>query len=699
MKKSIQKTKNSQNKNLYQSTESIIKIIIDKLIYLSIRKSYSNKIDSQLQDYCFNYMKNNINNMFEPYYISHTLESKKPINNNENNEKKDELFWKLKKPQNNTWVEILEPQYFEIDRYEGTNIKYKEIKDDDIGSVGRKKIQNIPETKNANKKSHFIYNKNNNDIIKASNKNVKIDFIEKIESIKKISDKNLLISNNIVNKKDNIQKEKGVSPTNNNNSSKNKNKKNNQIAEFSNEEISNLSEDDNKKYDLPNVEILRKEIEESKLKIEEEKRKIKKEEEKENVLQKLINDKKNKKIFDSNRLTFDSDGKIIYFKQYNIDNLKDFALTKNFIKEVKKNDNIKVTKKKLNNNNNQISKTPVKVLKIKEEEIIRQYKNQINRINDRPVEKIIPSGSNFQIMSPDIGVVIKENGQSKEGPKEFSKYFKKYSIKDYDDMLNNYLPKINKKFLKTSFDSMPNRKSLRNNVLNLNNIIKNNQLNLNKRKSNDINNIVNNEDISIYNPLLSSQNKENNLIDKNMNNLSNYKSIDIPNNNMLSSRISLLNNSKNNPLLSSFNNINSSNMNNNNLYTTNLDKFITMKKEGMGSLKLELDSLKDLDDDSGFYKNSLTTRYNDIIGNQFRTKNKSLNPKNEYKNDFGEFNKKILTNRKWGNEINLNNSNSINTVYSKHQTKIQVLRELGSNILDGIKIKLPRNRKVNLSIK
>ena len=697
MKKSIPKTKNSQNNNIYQSTESIIKIIIDKLIYLSIRKSYSNKIDSQLQDYCFNYMKNNINNMFEPYYISHTLESKKPINNNENNEKKDELFWKLKKPQNNTWIEILEPQYFEIDRYEGTNIKYKEIKYDDIGSVGRKKIQNIPETKNANKKSYFIYNKNNNDIIKASNKNVKIDFIEKIESIKKISDKNLLISNNIVNKKDNIQKEKGISPNNNNISSKNK--KNNQIAEFSNEEISNLSEDDNKKYDLPNVEILRKEIEESKLKKEEEKRKMKKEEEKENVLQKLIIDKKNKKIFDSNRLTFDSDGKIIYFKQYNIDNLKDFALTKNFIKDVKKNDNLKVTKKKLNNNNNQISKTPVKVLKIKEEEIIRQYKNQINRINDRPVEKIIPSGSNFQIMSPDIGVVIKENGQSKEGPKEFSKYFKKYSIKDYDDMLNNYLPKINKKFLKTSFDSMPNRKSLRNNVLNLNNIIKNNQINLNKRKSNDINNIVNNEDISIYNPLLSSQNKENNLIDKNMNNSLNYKSIDIPNNNMLSSRISLLNNSKNNPLLSSFNNINSSNMNNNNLYTTNLDKFITMKKEGMGSLKLELDSLKDLDDDSGFYKNSLTTRYNDIIGNQFRTKNKSLNPKNEYKNDLGEFNKKILTNRKWGNEINLNNSNSINTVYSKHQTKIQVLRELGSNILDGIKIKLPRNRKVNLSIK
>ncbi len=191
-------------------------------------------------------------------------------------------------------------------------------------------------------------------------------------------------------------------------------------------------------------------------------------------------------------------------------------------------------------------------------------------------------------------------------------------------------------------------------------------------------------------------------MEKDINNSPNYKTIDITNNNILSSRRTFFNNAKNNPLLSSYNNIISSNLNNNNnLYTTNFDKFITMKKVGMGSLKLELDSLKDLDDNTGFYKNSLTTRYNnDIIGNKFRIKNKSLNSKNiEYKNEFGDFNKKILTNKRWGNEVNETNFNTINTLYSKHQTRVQILRELGSNILDGIKIKLPRNRKVNLSIK
>jgi hypothetical protein len=126
-----------------------------------------------------------------------------------------------------------------------------------------------------------------------------------------------------------------------------------------------------------------------------------------------------------------------------------------------------------------------------------------------------------------------------------------------------------------------------------------------------------------------------------------------------------------------------------------------MKKGGLGSLKLELDSLKDLSEinNNSIYNNSLTTRYNDIIGEKFRIKNNSQIPRNaQYKNDFGDFNKRILTNKRWGNEISNNNTNNnINTVYSKHQTKIQILRELGSNILNGVKIKLPRDRKVNLT--
>ncbi len=264
-------------------------------------------------------------------------------------------------------------------------------------------------------------------------------------------------------------------------------------------------------------------------------------------------------------------------------------------------------------------------------------------------------------------------------------------------MLNEHLPKINRTFLKTNMIGMETpspRKSIRKSIFNLNNT---NQFNTVKRKSKDLtqNNIINkSEDISSYNPLMTSQNNENTLLEKDINNAFNYKMTDSPiKNNMLSSRRTVLNN--NNPLLSS---IYTNNMNSSNLYTTSIDKFITMRKSGISSLKLELDSLKDLtENNDGLYNNVLTARNNDFIGEKFRIKNHSiLNKKNHYTNYFGDFNKKIMTNKKWGNDLTERYNNKVSTVYSKHQTKLQILRELGNNILIGNKMKLPRNRKVNL---
>jgi hypothetical protein len=94
-------------------------------------------------------------------------------------------------------------------------------------------------------------------------------------------------------------------------------------------------------------------------------------------------------------------------------------------------------------------------------------------------------------------------------------------------MLNDYLPKMNNNFMKTSFGSTPGRKSIRNNVLNLNNIIKNRQSEIIKRNSKDINNIINNNEEMTYNPLISSQNKENSLLEIDINNSSAYKALDI----------------------------------------------------------------------------------------------------------------------------------------------------------------------------
>ena len=40
-----------------------------------------------------------------------------------------------KPPVNNTWTEIIELTYFEIDRFEGSNIKYKETEKNDEEKV------------------------------------------------------------------------------------------------------------------------------------------------------------------------------------------------------------------------------------------------------------------------------------------------------------------------------------------------------------------------------------------------------------------------------------------------------------------------------------------------------------------------------------------------------------------------------------
>ena len=59
-RKSILKEKNKRTENNYQSSESIINIILNKIITLSVRKSYANKLNSEQGNYYFNFIKNNI---------------------------------------------------------------------------------------------------------------------------------------------------------------------------------------------------------------------------------------------------------------------------------------------------------------------------------------------------------------------------------------------------------------------------------------------------------------------------------------------------------------------------------------------------------------------------------------------------------------------------------------------------------------
>ena len=317
---------------------------------------------------------------------------------------------------------------------------------------------------------------------------------------------------------------------------------------------------------------------------------------------------------------------------------------------------------------------------------------------DRNQEKIIPSGSNFQIILPNIGVVIKENQNVKEGGKEFNKFFNKYSIQDYDKILNEYVPLQNKmnisnkmeklnltasntnaqKKVSESVDKVRNKKLIDNSQNNLNNM------------SNNINNDYNLTE-NMINPLLNSidnYNMNNNDVDNI--NTSNYlrTSVGINSFNKI--------NNNYNPLLTSSNLKSDFLTYKNERTTNNFNDSITMKKAGATSLKLEIDSMKDLKSEQTYY-GPPNIKQRNILRNFMKSYKISSIRKSE-NNTLSSFNKNILTDRNWGSIIGPGKSDKQeNTVFARHHTKQQALRELGSNILNGIKIRLPRDRKVEIN--
>lgn len=753
---------NEDKKNLYktnyQSSEGVIKILLDKIITLAVYSSQSKEIDEQMGLFCFTNFQKQITSLFETNFINYTND----VTNNEG-----QLFWESTPPPENTWVEIMEPGSQEMDRYESSNINFVEIKKEQQQdtmtptttiSNNEKKNVNINTNKNnKNGKKEFepLSMNNNNIIDEVEEKSSLSGFdgemkigngvIPEVSGIEDQFSESLNITDAEIKKNiDNVEISPNEKESNDKDKDKNKNKDKNigniNLPPKKEEIVNNIKNDnnleENKKtiksspntqtilppikkkgknipiadypfsdipgvetefnhdnYEPQNVEFLRREREELiQKKIMENKLK-----EASNKVIKPIeeNDRIKKKLIDTNRLTFDSNGNIIHFRPYKIDNLsKDFVITRNTIRafEQQKNETHLPSKKK-----NMLMKKEKENSQNVQEEIIKneeEEKNvkEINNITNNAIsekEKFIPSGSNFQIISPNIGVVVKENNQSKEGSKEFSKYFKKYSLYDYDKMLNDFLPLQNRTMLQKHLNSLSN-----NNSKYLSTAPNNNSM-LNKQKSilssldsnNNINININNSEAPM-NPLLSNEDQSSYAFekDKSVNNIG----------------FNMNSNNLNNPLLSS--NMNSINFNkyNESNNSLNMDNSIVMKKLGTGSLKLELDSLKDLSSINTDMINIPIKRKN-IFGNNFNKSNVSktykIKQNQTENNNFNDFNKKIMANKGWGNDtMNLNEyKDRNNMVYARHITKQQVLKELGSNILSGIKIKLPRDRKVDIN--
>jgi hypothetical protein len=560
----------------FNISEICSKYMVDKLISQTITIIHSKTLEQNLGQFCFDFLKNNINSFLNGQFISHengndkNKEKKEEENENENN-----FYFKIPvQKEKNSWIELNEPQCPIEDTYLQDRMKFEPfIREDDDVIKDTLSEFNVTELK---KKEESNLNEEN----------------KKIDNKKIDKNKQKNIKNNKINKK-------------NEKNEKNENKK-------ESEQISLFAE--NGEYKGPLIEYpsfplaeekyiniyikndnsvevknLRREMEIEKLKkfqlkkIEEEK--IRKEKLKQIAL-------RNQKEFDGSSYTFDSNGKIISIhKQNNNKFSKEFynvrpriGFGKVFQNEVENNEKNKKNKKKKRNSKDENSliektinnleksidpfnedKTKVFAIRrtsdseLKTSELARKIKadgkkqdnkkdiqieynnnnndflyNKISKITTTNNEPIIISGNNYDFIVPETGVIIKNerNRGRKEGGFDFSKKYNRPTWDDCVKIINDSVQLNSKKYKGGTFSpskKIPQSANLNNNInrtnsnneINVNNSADLNNIYYNNYSYNPDNNLLN--DYSGNNSSLNSSRNINNIMNSN-NNMSNENS-------------------------------------------------------------------------------------------------------------------------------------------------------------------------------
>jgi hypothetical protein len=321
---------------------------------------------------------------------------------------------------------------------------------------------------------------------------------------------------------------------------------------------------------------------------------------------------------DTQKITFDSEGKIIRFKYINSDSFfKEFRMT---------SDNIKMEKTIGAHNieipdNKEIIMNPLDKRKGPETYNFKK----INYFQN--CKETFPAGSNFTIMLPNIGVTVKEDEKVKKGTDEFSTLFKRFSIKEFHNLISMNSLQNKSQILNTCIGKDTNNYNYLTNIANNSYSVRNNNLLSSKQNLSELNNLYNSSNTENVNPLLFSSG---------VNLLSNEANLETNNN---SSIVKTVKSYKNDSLFNYALNLNSKNSSRNNKYK--YDGMIKMSSNRTStSLKYELDSLRDLDSVNKNKSNLIINSINKTgLRNLFLEKNKSLLYYNKYKN-LNEFNKK-----------------------------------------------------------
>ena len=161
----------------------------------------------------------------------------------------------------------------------------------------------------------------------------------------------------------------------------------------------------------------------------------------------LITKKVMLREFNNERYTFDSNGNVIPYRFIRVDNMKnDFhspdvneKVIKNIIRqdEFKKQDTTTTSNKKK-------GKNFLDMLPSEFRENTNIYRLVMNSMKGRNSLSIgcPPSGDNFSLIQPEIGVVIKNDqlNKAKDGGRNFREKFKRFSLNDYDKLIKTILP-------------------------------------------------------------------------------------------------------------------------------------------------------------------------------------------------------------------------------------------------------------------
>ena len=432
----------------HDTSENVVTMILDKIISDIIVEKKIKDIYKNLPYHCFDYMKKLINPYLKDNFLLYE-------NGLENLTFQKRLLYD-RNPINkiNEWGMIKEPTPLGPDRFtDGKNKLIKFSFKDEIDYNDRKDDKNneIENDVNNSELNNNYENNKNNEVKNENNiiKEIKEEEINKPKKRKKYKLKKTF--GEIV--RERKLKEKLIQKENNNiknNNKSNENESENEhsiILEMTSQDLKNIDNtcalyNDNEENDL-----LRKERENLLIEKEKERKKMEKQKKKKKIKKIQIT-----KDFEPDKLTFDSNGQIIKKRITKIEEIKkDFNKPK--LKIIDFNSKSlesplierKSIKQKLNRNI--IRNKPIKVKEIKEEKesIIFNPNDKkdidVDRIYFRKSsnEAIDISGNNFELVNPEVGVVITNENKDmkKEGGFDYLKKYNKPSLNDYSKLSYN----------------------------------------------------------------------------------------------------------------------------------------------------------------------------------------------------------------------------------------------------------------------